>query len=537
MTNRRHGLVNPPPARPGGSASNKSDRRPSPRRAVGPLLLLAAVSGLVAPLAQPDRSAPPWPRQRGVVHAQPQVAWEQAVPRHVFYASPSGRPDNPGTQSEPLDLARALSAEGPLRPGDLLWLRAGTYVGNFRSSLTGTHAAYIVVSAFPGERAILDGAPQPHLDVLRVDGSHTVFWGLEITNSEPAGASRRGTGIDVFGPYTKVINSVVHHTGNGIGVWTPALEAEIYGNLIYAVGWDDGGGGGHGHSVYVQNDALTKRLVDNVLFDGRSYGIHAFTVLGQINNLHIEGNIAFDHGSRSSESGAKANVLVGGRQLAERPVLVSNYAYYPWTSVGRNLDVGYINGCSSPLIRKNYLAGGTPIALKRCSDVTMQHNQFVGRVDAVTASRYRDNEYTASRPTKSLVAVRANRYQRGRGHVAIFNWERLRDVSVDLSTLGLVDGEPFSIHDVRDVFARPLVEGTYGASPVRVPLDRIVRVPWSDSTTQLPAEFAAVLVLPQPAASSPDLPWTPRNNAPVVAAGLRSAAEARAHESGHGDHR
>ncbi len=124
----------------------------------------------------------------------------------------------------------------------------------------------------------------------------------------------------MFGPYTKIINMVVHHTGNGIGVWTPALEAEVYGNLIYEVGWDDEDRG-HGHSIYIQNDELTKRVVDNVLFDGRSYGVHAFTHGGQINNLYFEGNIAFDHGSRAKASGPKANFLVGGRQLAKRPTL------------------------------------------------------------------------------------------------------------------------------------------------------------------------------------------------------------------------
>ena len=35
---------------------------------------------------------------------------------------------------------------------------------------------------------------------------------------------------------------------------------------------------GHGHSIYVQNVNGNKRIVDNILFDGFSFGIHAYTV-------------------------------------------------------------------------------------------------------------------------------------------------------------------------------------------------------------------------------------------------------------------
>ena len=442
-----------------------------------------------------------------------QRPWETVPPRRVYFASPSGHPGNVGSATQPLDLASALSAGGPVGPGDLLWLRGGTYFGNFRSELSGAADAFIVVAPFPGERAILDGAPASDRDVLRVDGSHTVYWGLEVTNSVPDQAGLiRGTGVNVFGPYTKIINMVVHHTGNGIGVWTPALEAEVYGNLIYEVGWDDEDRG-HGHSIYIQNDKLTKRVVDNVLFDGRSYGVHAFTHGGQINNLYFEGNIAFDHGLRAKASGPKANFLVGGRQLAKRPTLVSNYAYYPWPSVGRNADVGYINGCADALIRGNYLAGGVAVLLTRCSDVTMTDNRFVGQVDEATASHFRDNQYLAERPREGRVFVRPNRYVRGRGNVAVFNWDRRRSVRVDLSGLGLAAGEPFEIRDVRNYFGTPLVAATYGEPSVDIPLHNMRQPPTDEGASGLPPEFGAAVVLPTRRDPSSGPPWGPRGDA------------------------
>jgi len=453
------------------------------------LVLLVRVVG-VAPAPEPgprgDAGSPP-----GRIAARP-----ASPPGRAFFAAPSGRAGNSGSAMLPLDLATALSARGPVRPGDVLWIRGGTYRGNFRSDLAGTAAAFIVVAQYPGERAVLDGAADPSRDVLRIDGAYTVYWGLEVTNSAPAApGSGRGTGINVFGPHTRIINAVVHHTGNGIGVWTPALDAEVYGNLIYEVGWD-ADDRGHGHSIYVQNDALTKWIVDNILFDGSSYGIHAFTYAGRIDNLHVEGNIAFDHGSRSRVSGAEANFLIGGRQVARRPVVLSNYGYYPWSSAGRNADLGYINGCTDALVRDNYLAGGTALVLTRCDGVAMSGNRFIGRIADSTVLRFRDNHYADRRPLEPAVFVRPNRYVRGRGQIAVFNWSRQRNIAVDLSSLGLIAGERFEIRDVRDYFAAPLLAGTYGDPIVVVPVHRMRAGRWDDGAGVLPPEFGAAVVLP-----------------------------------------
>lgn len=486
----------------GPSATATSRRRAGLFHAVLSLGVIVLVAGLLRadPLAvrhRPD-GGPATP-----AHLRP---WETAPHRQVFFAAPAGRPENAGSAERPLDLATALSARGPLRPGDLLWLRGGTYRGAFTSTLAGTADALIVVAGFPGERAVLDGVRDPSRPVLRVDGGYTVYWGFEVTNSSPdLPGHARATGIDVFGPYTKFINLAVYRTGNGMGVWTPALEAELYGNLIANVGWESDDRG-HGHSIYIQNDQLTKRVVDNVMFDGHSYGVHAFTQVGQINNLYFEGNIVFDHGSRSKASGPKANFLVGGRQSAANPVLRSNYAYYSWASAGRNADVGYINGCADARIQDNYLAGGTAVVLTRCTNVTMQDNQFIGQVAEATAFHFPHNHYVGERPTAAQVFVRPNRYVRGRGHLAIFNWDRRRRIRVDLSSLGLRDGERFEIRDVRNYFGPPLLTGTSAGAPVEVDLTQLTRTPADDDAGR-PAEFGAAVVLPAGRDLSYGPPW------------------------------
>ena len=62
-----------------------------------------------------------------------------------FVVSPAGTPRGNGTERAPWSVSRALGATGPVRPGDTIWLRKGTYVGQFVSTLTGTPNAPIIV--------------------------------------------------------------------------------------------------------------------------------------------------------------------------------------------------------------------------------------------------------------------------------------------------------------------------------------------------------------------------------------------------------
>jgi len=101
------------------------------------LVLLVRVVG-VAPAGAPGRhgdAVPPSDR----IAARP-----ASTPGRAYFAAP-GRAGNSGSATLPLDLATALSARGPVRPSDVLWVLGGTYRGNFRSDLAGTAEAFIVV--------------------------------------------------------------------------------------------------------------------------------------------------------------------------------------------------------------------------------------------------------------------------------------------------------------------------------------------------------------------------------------------------------
>jgi len=56
----------------------------------------------------------------------------------------------------------------------------------------------------------------------------------------------------------------------------------------------------------------------------------------------------------------------------------------------------------------------------------------------------------------------------GRGAVAVYNWERLASVTLDLAGLGLVEGQAFEIRDGEDYAATILASGVYGTEAGRV---------------------------------------------------------------------
>jgi len=425
-----------------------------------------------------------------------------------FFASPTGRAAAIGTRDDPLDLRAALSERSPLRPGDTLWLLGGTYRGNFESRLAGAPAAPVIVRQFPGERATLDANTADRRSPgLRVLGADVWYWGFEVTDSSagrrsPLGLDMpplRATSIDVHGPRTRFINLIVHDGLQGFGLWADAPDAEVYGNLISNVGVE-AGNGGHGHSIYVQNRAPgTMRMIDNILFNGFSFGIHAYTEAGFIDNLHIEGNTSFNHGVLSPGSGPKANILIGGGDIADDPFVLDNYAYYPLGKGGRGADIDYGLGCRRPEVHRNYLVADLPLSVVRCAGARVSANTLVGEAGLLSVL-HPDNSYHAGRPNGVRVFVRPNRYEPGRAHVTIFNWDLHDAVAVDLSAAGLKAGEAFEVRDAQNFFAPAVARGVYLGRPVSIPMKGLTTMRPIGDVPVVPGhtapEFGVFVVMP-----------------------------------------
>ena len=423
-----------------------------------------------------------------------------------FFAAPApaGTPRGDGTRDRPWDLATALSGgRGRVQPGDTIWLRGGTYTGNFDGTLTGTSTAPIVVRQYPGERATIDGN-------LHVHGAYAIYWGFEITQSNPAGDANDA--LDTYGPNCRFINLVVHDAGKqGISFWENEGTSELYGSIFYNNGTHEN----FDHGIYAASEGGEKWIVDNVVFDNLAYGIHVYAGSRHpfLSNVHVRGNTAFNTGAISREGPQDANLLIGGDVLTEHMSADSNLLYFPGTT-GRNLRLGMPRGDNRDiLVRGNYVVGGAvTLLMAGWVKADVVDNEFVGSADMVdltargplAAHTWRHNTYgrdpaarawhyqgsaydlasweaatglgrtgTASAaPTTPRVFVRPNKYEPGRATIVVYNWGHRPSVSVDVSS-ALRVGARFELRNVQDLFGPPVLSGAYAGGTIEVPMEGV----------------------------------------------------------------
>ncbi|HXH24748.1 MAG TPA: hypothetical protein VNI78_05825, partial [Vicinamibacterales bacterium] len=389
----------------------------------------------------------------------------------------------------------------PARPCDTVWLRGGQYRGPFVSELRGQETAPIVVRQAPNERATLDGAFSTE-PVLTARGEHTWFWGFEVTSSDPDRVSaetgpwpsdlKRG-GIAVRGSDLKFINLVVHDLLRGFSIDASALDIEVYGSLVYYNGWRTTDGGTNGHGIDTHNRVGARQFTDNIIFNQFSHGILAYgSAENPIDHIGLEGNILFNNGVLG-RNGPERDVLIGGGSIAQSPVLRANMTYG-----GAQTSVGHGAGCRSARIEDNLLVA--PFLLGPC-DAVVKGNTVQGTGGPMAAA-HRDNVYRAQPPSGVLVIVRPNRYEPGRAHVAVYNWDRRPVVDLDLSKAGLAAGLAYEVRDAQNFFGPRLIKGTFSPdSPaVTVPLTQLTVAPPVGDDLRTPAhtapEFATLVVLP-----------------------------------------
>ena len=420
----------------------------------------------------------------------------------LHYVAPTGAIDGDGSRAQPWDLATALAgAGGAVQPGDTVWLLGGTYRGAFRTALAGTADRYIVFRQLPGARATIDGT-------LRADGSYLAFWGFEILQSDPVGAGTYGLQANTNAG--RFINLVVHDVGTqGVSYWTPGVDAELYGCIVY----NNGSHENLDHGVYAHNEAGTKRLTDNVFFNNFARGIQIYASRRnpELRNFTVEGNVAFNNGTISTTRG-RINLLISAEVPTGGMVAVGNMLYFSPGAEGVNVRLGQYAAANNEdiVLRDNYVAGGR-VALEMPQvwrRAVVENNVFVGsgemvRVgdDAVAHYRWGDNRYyrdpaapawrwgrtssdfAAWRQATGLgardealaadpdtkVFVRPNKYEAGRATIVVYNWQRQAAVPVDVRGL-LRDGDRYELRNVQALFGAPVVSGTYAGDAIVIPM-------------------------------------------------------------------
>lgn len=399
-----------------------------------------------------------------------------------YYVSPNGSSAGNGSIQKPWDIATAFRHPAAVKPGDTINLRGGTYQAPQRLlwhvKLNGAANNWITIRPNPGEEARIDGG-------LQVLGSYVIIRDLEVMNSNPVRYTAQvgsfpsditqPAGIEVFGKGVRVINCIVHDTRNGITSWQDASDNEFYGNIIYYSGWK-APDRGHGHGLYMQNRTGTKVIADNMSFHQFAQGMQVYgSSAVNLNNFHVEGNIVFSNGTLAKS--LTRNVFIGGTAMVKDAVIRENYSYYPTVrNHGGENNIGYYSsgvGCSNTIFEHNYfVSGGIGLSYWKCAG-KVQNNTIIGETRGFSTSSYPGNTFVpvSSRPSAQKIVVRPNKYERGRAHIAVFNWPRLSTAGVDLSNIGLSLGDMYEVFDAQNVLGPAVVKGSYTGAPVQLPMN------------------------------------------------------------------
>jgi hypothetical protein len=368
-----------------------------------------------------------------------------------WYVGPAGSASGRGTRESPWDVESALAGRHRVAPGDTLFLLGGTYrrrpAEQYEVRLVGAEGLPVRVRPAPGARARIDGG----LTVLE-PSAHLWIEGLELFVSEPqpdrpagpgsfpADFKRPWGGLNVHGGgHCKFLNLVIHDCRQGVSWWSGSHDSELYGCLIYDNGWP-ATDRGHGHAIYTQNNEGTKVIADCILTGGHGFSLHAYgSSRADVNNYQVEGNVCYHAGT----------FLIGGGRPSKHIRVRTNYLH------GVSVQIGYAAPTNEDCdVRENVLVDGG-LTIQRYQKVVNEGNRILAR--------------GAPRPPGALVVVRPNRYDPGRAHVAIYNWDHKPAVAVDPKGF-LKAGDSYRLLDPRHFFGKPVAEGVYHGGPIPAPV-------------------------------------------------------------------
>jgi len=170
---------------------------------------------------------------------------------NTYFVSPSGSDSNPCSQSSPC-ATPDYAVNNKASAGDTVQVAAGTYdYGSGAAGFTKSGAAgsYITVSCATRGVCKIQNSSTGNSTVIEIDSNYFTFDGFEVTNTSSTG---NNLGIYVTSSFVNITRNKIHHIevdctdigGGGIHAskYSPTVhDLTIDSNLIYDIGWPDGG--------------------------------------------------------------------------------------------------------------------------------------------------------------------------------------------------------------------------------------------------------------------------------------------------------
>lgn len=314
-------------------------------------------------------------------------------------------------------------------------MRGGTYTGDYICELNGTSDDPITIRPYQSEQVIIDGS-------LTINGSYTVWDGMGAGIVTYSGWSKRTTdegGSDPTDiPDNKVVtinapgcvfrNWILHDLA-GFEIWTPAVQALIYGNVVYNIGWNSTADRGHGHLFYTQNDASTGRKTykHNIAFSSFSTGLKIYTEGGKASGFDVLNNTILN--SAVLYDGDDYGMNYWFQDPSGLDYTFRNNRGYHAKATGDPVRLGLYDPATNVRITDNYWPEGC---------ISDEGNQLV-----------EDSGNTIG-TIGNVVFVEPNDYITTRAHVTVYNEAGANSVTVDLTTVtGLSVGDTVTAWNVQ----------------------------------------------------------------------------------------
>lgn len=256
----------------------------------------------------------------------------------TYYVSTTGSDSNAGTLSKPFaTLAKGTSV---LKPGDILYVRAGTYAENLVDKLpSGTKDAPITVAAYPGESVTV--RPGSGNFVLRIQGavSYVTIDGLILDGTGTASANVYIVALSTGTPsHITIRNSEIENAGTqGIIVeCVPGYATPDYNQFVNDK-IHDNGSTDFNHGLYIQS---SYNLIDGVdVYRNAGWGMQIYMETG-VNGVNAGHNTVrnsmFHDNARVGGRGVGIGVYKGDDNLVYNNLVWNN-------KVGISVDYGATN--------------------------------------------------------------------------------------------------------------------------------------------------------------------------------------------------
>ncbi|MDT0474385.1 right-handed parallel beta-helix repeat-containing protein [Streptomyces sp. DSM 41014] len=256
----------------------------------------------------------------------------------VLYVAPGGTDAAAGTQSAPTTLASAISR---VTSGGTIYLRGGTYA--YGSTITvpagtdGTSAAPTTLSAYPGEKPVLDFGAQTESSTNRGIQLYASYWHLYGLTVQHAGDN----GIYVGGSHNVIERTVTaynHDTGLQLGriaSTTPSSQWPSDNLVISSESHDNADSDGEDADGFAAK--LTTGTGNVFRYDVSHHNIddgwdlYTKTATGAIGPVTIEYSLSYSNGTLSdgtvNDNGDRNGYKLGGDDIAVNHVVRHDLAY------------------------------------------------------------------------------------------------------------------------------------------------------------------------------------------------------------------